>query len=89
MTISIAPPPEPRVYASLAAAESGVTAMIAAGWRIAAVRAGADGTLRVKSASGETVDLPFLEGETQTFELTGVAETGSSGCVPLVVGFTR
>ncbi len=71
------------VYASLAAAETGV---VATGRLPFAVRCETAGTLVVKaSAGGASVALAFKAGETQYVQIAGITAAGSSGCVPITV----
>jgi hypothetical protein len=81
--------PEPfndfEVYATLAAAEAGVTAMGASSQDVRAVRCNTAGTLVVSKSGGATAALPFLAGETQHINIRGIVQAGSSGCVPITV----
>lgn len=71
-----------EVYATLAAAEAGVSAT---GQDIRAVRCNTAGTLVVSKSGGATAALPFLAGETQHVNIRGIVAAGSSGCVPITV----
>lgn len=78
--------PEPfsdfEVYANVAAAEAGVSG---AGAPIRAIRCSAAGNLVVKKGGGVTVALPFLAGETQHVNISGVVAAGSGAVGPIVV----
>lgn len=78
--------PEPfndfEVYATLAAAESGI---VATGKPVRAVRCNTAGTLAVLESGGQTVALPYLAGETQHVNIRGIVAASSTGCVPITV----
>lgn len=84
---SLSSSPYVKVYANLAAAESGLASEVAAHGPARAIRCEADGVLRVQVSSGSTLEpLPFKGGETQNVQAIAIeADSPSAGCVPITV----
>jgi hypothetical protein len=76
-----------KVYTSLALAETGLAAEVAARGPARAIRCETAGTLQVKGASGATLEsLAFKAGERQDVQAIQIeADTPSTGCVPITI----